>query len=58
MGHWCKGVYVEDSYCWPAYDARGIYLAKVCDECEEEKLSKYRKDVLSNPNYESDEEID
>jgi len=47
-GHWRKdNKYVEG---WPEYDARGIYLTKVCDKCEKEKLSKYRKD---NPNYEA-----
>jgi len=58
-GHWCKkGDFVEDEDCWPVYDARGIYLTKVCDKCEKEKLSKYRKEVLDNPSYEADEPID
>jgi hypothetical protein len=39
-------------------DARGIPLAKVCDECEKEKLSKFRKDVLTDSNYECDEPIE
>jgi len=43
---------------WKEYDARGIYLCTVCDECEERKLSKYRPDVLTNPNYEADEPIE
>lgn len=39
-------------------DARGIPLAKVCDKCKKEKLSKFRQDVLTNSNYECDEPIE
>tara|TARA_R110002167_G_scaffold45075_3_gene135472 strand:- start:2085 stop:2300 length:216 start_codon:yes stop_codon:yes gene_type:complete len=35
----------EHSY-W-VYDAQGIELAKVCDDCEKEKLSGYRPEILS-----------
>lgn len=40
------------------YDARGIPLCKVCDDCEEQQLSKFRPEVLTNSNYECDEPID
>ena len=40
------------------YDARGIPLAKVCNECAAHKLSKFRADVLSNGNYQADEAIE
>lgn len=40
------------------YDARGIYLCRACTKCRRDKLSKYRSDVLHNPNYEADEPID
>jgi len=40
------------------YDARGIPLCKVCYNCREDKLSKYRPEVLTNPQYECDEPID
>lgn len=43
---------------WWEHDARGIPLARVCEDCKEKKLSKYRKDVLDNPNYEADEPIE
>lgn len=43
---------------WWEYDARGIPLCKVCDTCREAKLSIYRPEVLTNSNYECDEEID
>ena len=46
----------EDS--WWEYDARGIPLCKVCDRCEETKLSMYRPEVLNNPNYTADEPIE
>jgi len=46
----------EDS--WWEYDARGIPLCKVCDKCEEVKLSEYRRDVLTNPSYVADEPIE
>jgi hypothetical protein len=41
-----------------ANDAPGIPLARVCPKCRAEKLSGYRADVLTNPNYEADEAID
>ena len=43
---------------WDEYDARGIYLTKVCDNCVEAKLEPFRKDVLTNPAYECDEPIE
>ena len=43
---------------WWEYDARGIPLCRVCEECVEEKLSRYRREVLDNWNYEADEPID
>ena len=32
---------------WWAYDAQGIPLRRVCDDCEEEKLSQFRPEILS-----------
>lgn len=43
---------------WWENDARGIPLARVCSSCKEEKLSKFRPEVLTNPQYETDEPID
>ena len=40
------------------FDARGIFLTYACPDCREEKLSKYRPDVLTDPNYWADEDID
>jgi len=38
------------------YDGYGIYLCKVCKSCEDEKLSKYRKDIFER--YDCDEDIE
>jgi Zn-finger protein len=40
------------------YDARGIPLCKTCTQCHERKMARYRKDVLTDPNYWADEPID
>tara|TARA_R110001583_G_scaffold182357_2_gene340092 strand:+ start:1138 stop:1365 length:228 start_codon:yes stop_codon:yes gene_type:complete len=31
---------------WAEYDGRGIYLTRVCPECEEAKMSQYRPEIL------------
>lgn len=38
---------------WTEYDARGIPLGRVCKVCMKAKLSKYRPEVLTNPNYDT-----
>ena len=43
---------------WLEYDARGIPLCYVCDNCKRDKLARYRPDVLNDPNYWADEDID
>jgi hypothetical protein len=40
------------------YDARGIYLTRVCEQCQAEKLSHFRPDVLTDPDYPTDEPIE
>ncbi len=35
----------EDS--WMEHDAQGISLCVVCDDCVDQKLSKYRPEILS-----------
>jgi hypothetical protein len=32
---------------WWVNDARGIPLCKVCEDCESQKLSRYRPEILS-----------
>ena len=43
---------------WWVNDARGIPIGRVCEKCEEEVLSRYRPEVLTNPNYEANEPIE
>lgn len=40
------------------YDARGIFLARTCKLCHDTVMSKYRPEVLTDPNYWHDEPID
>jgi hypothetical protein len=37
----------ERNASWWAYDAKGIPLCRVCDECREAKLSRYRPEILT-----------
>lgn len=41
-----------------AYDARGIFLAYVCNRCRSAVLGRYRRDVLEDPQYWHDEPLD
>jgi hypothetical protein len=41
-----------------AHDARGIFLTYLCDRCETEKLARFRPDVLTDPDYWTDEPVD
>lgn len=43
---------------WWENDARGIPLARVCVDCKKQKLSKFRPEVLTDSQYETDEPID
>ena len=43
---------------WWENDARGIPLDRVCEDCREQKLSKFRPEVLANSNYWVDEPIE
>lgn len=48
-----SGEYPEEQY-----DARGIYLTSTCYQCEEERLGRFRPEVLTDSNYHTDEPID
>ena len=41
----------EGEYSRFEHDARGIPLCKVCDKCKEAKLSIYRPETLTDPQY-------
>ena len=40
------------------HDARNIFLCYTCEDCEAEKLSGYRPDVLVDADYWHDEPIE
>lgn len=48
--HSCVGGKESDNPSYAEYDAQGIYLCMVCDDCVEEKLSRYRPEILSGYN--------
>ena len=54
----CEGKHTKGDGSWWENDARGIPLARVCVMCKKVKLSGYRPEVLTNPNYEADEAIE
>lgn len=43
---------------YPLFDARGIFVSYVCEQCEEEKRGHYRPDIFEDCNYYTDEPID
>jgi len=48
----CKNSILRRHLCdrndsWWENDARGIPLCRVCDQCQEAKLSQYRPEILS-----------
>lgn len=45
---------VEERY--PLYDGRGIFLAYVCEKCEDTVLAKYRPDIMEY--YPTDEQVE
>lgn len=45
-------------YSEPVSDARGIYIGRMCDKCRDERLSGFRPEVLTDPDYECDEPIE
>lgn len=45
--HQCLNGEESNEYSWPEYDAQGIYLCRVCDRCEKQKLGRYRPEILS-----------
>jgi len=40
------------------FDARGIYVARVCEHCEEKTKDKYRPEIFYDEDYFCDEPID
>ncbi len=44
--------------CWALNDARGIFVAYVCDGCEAQTRKGYRTDIFEDPGYDVDEPIE
>ncbi|RWB40437.1 MAG: hypothetical protein EOQ44_25170 [Mesorhizobium sp.] len=40
------------------HDARGIPMCRTCVKCHTAKMDGYRADVINNPNYDADEDIE
>lgn len=43
-------------YRFPLYDGHGIFMTYVCDDCEKEKVAKFRPDIFER--YQTDEQIE
>jgi hypothetical protein len=62
-----RRVSLEDNLRWctqsnaEAYelsDARGIFIAHVCEHCEDQVRRGYRQDIFTDSGYKTDERID
>lgn len=51
----CKTHSRDDGSYW-LYDGHGYALCRACPQCEREKLSKYRPDIMDN--YVPDEPLE
>lgn len=40
------------------YDARGIFVATVCEDCEGRTRAKYRPEIFTDRNYWTDEPVE
>jgi len=45
--HQCLNGEESTEYSWAEHDAQGIYLCRVCDRCESQKLGRYRPEILT-----------
>ena len=45
--HSCLNGLPSSEPSWWAKDAQGIELCRVCDRCKQEKLARYRPEILS-----------
>lgn len=41
------GGHQHEDYSWEECDARGIFLARVCEQCVDAALAGYRPEILS-----------
>jgi len=45
--HECRNGVTVNRPSWWEYDAQRIPLCRVCEECREQKLSRYRPEILT-----------
>lgn len=45
--HLLSHLHTKSDGSWWEYDAQGIPLCRVCDECRDAKLSRYRPEILT-----------
>lgn len=45
--HTCLDGALSTEPSWWAHDAQGIPLCRVCGKCEQQKLSRYRPEILT-----------
>lgn len=45
-------------YTYDLHDARGIFVNRVCSDCENEVRSRYRPEIFEDMNYEANEPIE
>tara|TARA_R110002012_G_scaffold303659_1_gene505532 strand:+ start:454 stop:678 length:225 start_codon:yes stop_codon:yes gene_type:complete len=49
--HYCEGASgLSENDVWAVYDAQGIYLCRVCEDCERVKLAEFRPEILKGYN--------
>jgi hypothetical protein len=46
VGHYCVGGEYSVARGWDINDGQGIFLCRACDLCRNEKLAKYRPEIL------------
>ena len=54
----CKDVQDGKNIAERQFDARGIYLCATCNKCHARKMKGFRSEVLTNPQYEHNEQIE
>lgn len=45
--HECSNGQPSTNFSWWEKDAQGIPLCRVCDDCRDEKLGRYRPEILT-----------
>ena len=51
----CDGRHTKGDGSWWDHDARGIPTARVCLDCQASKRAKYRPEIFTDRNYESED---